>query len=198
MLRCALHDVQALLNMPYSLDQLLNTIDSGQCPKYLYFWGHQRSKSGDVTASCFSQWWVAPFVIEDITYPTAEHWMMAQKARLFDNEDVFKRIIAAKTPAEAKNLGRQVRGFDEARWNAQRLDIVVRGNYAKFSQHSELREFLLNTKERVLVEASPVDRIWGIGLAADDERAANPRRWDELNLLGFALMEVRGQLTSTM
>lgn len=181
--------------MPYTLDWLLTTLDTGQRPKYLYFWGHQRSKSGDITASCFSQWWVAPFVIDGITYATAEHWMMAQKARLFDdNEDVFQRIIAAKTPAEAKSLGRQVHGFDDATWDTQRLDIVVRGNFAKFSQHPELRDFLLHTKDRVLVEASPVDRIWGIGLAADDERAQNPRRWDGLNLLGFALMEVRDKL----
>jgi ribA/ribD-fused uncharacterized protein len=180
--------------MPYSLDWLLTTIESGPRPKYLFFWGHQPSKSGAITATCFSQWWVAPFVVEGVRYPTAEHWMMAQKARLFGDEDVFQRIIAAKTPAEAKKLGRQVRGFDEAAWNAQRMDIVVRGNFEKFSQHPELREFLLTTQERVLVEASPVDHIWGIGLAADDERAADPRRWDGLNLLGFALMEVRDQL----
>ncbi|MDO7877503.1 NADAR family protein [Hymenobacter sp. ASUV-10] len=180
--------------MTYTLDWLLTVIDSGQRPKYLYFWGHQRSKSGDITASCFSQWWVAPFVIDGVSYATAEHWMMAQKARLFDNEDVFQRIIAAKTPAEAKSLGRQVRGFDDAAWTAKRMAIVVRGNFAKFSQHPELREFLLNTNNRVLVEASPVDRIWGIGLVADDERAADPRRWDGLNLLGFALMEVRDRL----
>ena len=180
--------------MPYTLDQLLAQIETGLRPKYLYFWGHQRSKSGAVTAACFSQWWVAPFVIDGVTYATAEHWMMAQKARLFGDEEVFERIIAARTPAEAKNLGRQVRGFDDAAWNARRMAIVVRGNREKFAQHPELREFLLNTHDRVLVEASPVDRIWGIGLAADDERAADPRRWDGLNLLGFTLMEVRDRL----
>jgi ribA/ribD-fused uncharacterized protein len=180
--------------MQYTLDWPSTSLESGQRPKYLFFWGHQRSKSGAITATCFSQWWVAPFVIDGVTYATAEHWMMAQKARLFGDEATFQRIIAAKTPAEAKSLGRQVRGFDEAKWNAQRMEIVVRGNREKFTQHPELREFLLNTNNRVLVEASPVDRIWGIGLAADDERAANPHHWDGLNLLGFALMAVRDML----
>ncbi len=91
-------------------------------------------------------------------------------------------------------MGRQVKHFEEALWNAERSAIVARGNAEKFGQHPDLREFLLNTRERVLVEASPVDSIWGIGLAADSERAANPRRWNGLNLLGFALMEVRDQL----
>jgi ribA/ribD-fused uncharacterized protein len=84
-----------------------------------------------------------------------------------------------------------VRGFDEATWVAHRFDIVVRGNRAKFTQHPTLHEFLQNTAPRVLVEASPVDRIWGIGLAQDDPDAHDPNRWRGLNLLGFALMEVR-------
>ena len=120
--------------------------------------------------------------------------MMAQKALLFNDLEIFNQIIAAKSPAEAKALGRQVRQFDEATWNRQRSAIVVRGNLEKFRQHPDLQEFLLSTKERVLVEASPVDRIWGIGLAADSERAENPKQWQGLNLLGFALMEVRDLL----
>jgi len=73
-------------------------------------------------------------------------------------------------------------------------DLIVAGNMAKFGQHPDLREFLLGTGDRVLVEASPRDRIWGIGLAAGDERATSPDDWLGLNLLGFALMEVRHQL----
>lgn len=120
--------------------------------------------------------------------------MMAQKALLFSDLEIYTQIITAKSSAEAKALGRQVRQFEEDVWNGQRSAIVMRGNLEKFRQHPDLREFLLNTKERVLVEASPVDSIWGIGLAADSERAANPRHWNGLNLLGFALMEVRDQL----
>jgi ribA/ribD-fused uncharacterized protein len=91
-------------------------------------------------------------------------------------------------------LGREAAGFDEQRWVDCRFEVVVAGNLAKFGQHPRLREFLLGTGDRVLVEASARDTIWGIGLAADDGRAARPEHWRDLNLLGFALMEVRHQL----
>ncbi|SDW42628.1 hypothetical protein SAMN05421504_101547 [Amycolatopsis xylanica] len=104
------------------------------------------------------------------------------------------KIRKASHPNEAKTLGRQITGFDEQAWTKHRHDIVVAGNLAKFGQNAELKTFLLNTGDRVLVEASPLDRIWGIGLAEDDERAADPNRWLGLNMLGFALMEVRERL----
>jgi ribA/ribD-fused uncharacterized protein len=94
----------------------------------------------------------------------------------------------------AKALGREVRGFDEQRWAERRFGIVVDANMAKFGQHPELREFLLGTGDRVIVEASPRDRVWGIGLAAGDDRAQSPDQWLGLNLLGFALMETRDRL----
>lgn len=90
-----------------------------------------------------------------------------------------------------------MRGFDEARWLAHRFDLVVEGNFAKFTQHPDLLRFLLSTGDRVLVEASPVDAIWGIGLAANDPQSADPARWQGLNLLGFALMVVRDRLVRT-
>ena len=119
---------------------------------------------------------------------------MAAKARLFGDHDAVPRIQAARTPAEAKSLGRLVRGFDEQAWAARRFDLVVEGNVAKFGQDAALRGFLLATAQRVLVEASPRDRIWGIGLGAANERATDPGQWRGLNLLGFALMEARDQL----
>ncbi|MGJ5203315.1 NADAR family protein [Bradyrhizobium sp. HKCCYLR20261] len=97
-------------------------------------------------------------------------------------------------PSQAKKLGREVRGFDDARWTAHRFDIAVRGNVAKFGQNPPLGQWLRSTAEAVLVEASPVDRIWGIGLAADDPRARDPLTWLGLNLLGFALMKARAAL----
>jgi ribA/ribD-fused uncharacterized protein len=130
-------------------------------------------------------------MVDKVKFITAEHWMMAQKALLFDDQEIYDKIIIAKSPAEAKALGRQVRNFDETTWNNKRFEIVVRGSLEKFTQHKDLNEFLRNTKEKVLVEASPVDRIWGIGLTADSDKAENPKRWNGLNLLGFALMEVR-------
>jgi ribA/ribD-fused uncharacterized protein len=177
--------------MTYDLDWLTENFEKGNRPKYLFFWGHQKSKSGEITASCFSQWWHSPFIVDKITFATAEHWMMAQKALLFGDKESYDKIILAKSPAEAKALGRHVRNFDETIWNDKRFEIVVSGNLEKFKQHNDLKEFLLNTKERVLVEASPEDKIWGIGLTADSDKAENPKRWNGLNLLGFALMEVR-------
>ena len=171
---------------------LTSAIEAGQRPRWLHFWGHRPARDGSVTKSCFSQWWEGhPFDAGGVTYPTAEHYMMAEKARLFGDSAVAEQVIATPHPNAVKKLGRQVANFDEARWTAERFAIVVRGNHAKFGQHAELRAFLLGTGDRVLVEASPVDRIWGIGLAADDPAAEDPRRWRGLNLLGFALMEVR-------
>ncbi|WP_229217079.1 NADAR family protein [Dyadobacter luteus] len=117
--------------------------------------------------------------------------MMAQKAMLFGDLDTYDRILNARTPAEAKDLGRKVKNFDEDVWNKERINIVIQGNLQKFGQNKNLKDFLLNTKDRVLVEASPVDTIWGIGLAADDVKTENPSKWDGLNLLGFALMTAR-------
>ena len=162
---------------------------TGARPKFLFFW-----KEPDLDPGCLSQWWPAPFVVDGVTYPTAEHWMMAGKARLFEDAATLEKVLHAPTPAAAKSLGRAVRGFSEERWAAARYEIVVVANLAKFSQNDDLRRFLAATGTRVLVEASPLDRVWGIGLAEDDERATAPSRWRGSNLLGFALMEVRERL----
>ncbi|MDF2258051.1 NADAR family protein [Streptantibioticus ferralitis] len=170
-------------------------VASGVTPKYLMFWGHRPKRDGSLGAGCLSQWWPAEFTVDGVRYPTAEHWMMAGKARLFEDEETAAAVLAAGHPNEAKTLGRQVRGFDEELWARHRWHLVVEGNVAKFGQDPALRDFLLSTGSRVLVEASPLDRVWGIGLAADDERAPDPARWRGLNLLGFALMETRSRLS---
>jgi ribA/ribD-fused uncharacterized protein len=175
-------------------EALIRAVRAGARPKYLFFWGHQPLPGGEIGKPCLSQWWTAPFILDGDRYPTAEHSMMAEKARLFGDEETRARILKAPNPGAAKRLGREVRGFEESRWAEARFEIVVRGNREKFGQHPELREFLLGTGKRVLVEASPVDRIWGIGLAAADPRAEHPEQWRGLNLLGFALMEVRSLL----
>ena len=180
--------------MTYSTTWLLEQLAQGQRVKYLFFWGHQPSKDGTVTKSCLSQWWRADFVVAGITYHSTEHWMMAAKARLFDGEEILGRILAAPSPAEAKKLGREINGFVPEVWEEHKYEIVKAGNLHKFGQHKDLARFLLATSDRVLVEASPVDTIWGIGLAADSADAKDPARWQGPNLLGFALMEVRDQL----
>lgn len=175
-------------------ESLKAAVAGGWQPKYVFFWGHRASKDGSVSKSCFSQWWPSPFEIDGVSYASAEHYMMAEKARLFEDEASCQAILRAATPSEAKKLGAQVGGFVEATWLKHRFEIVVRGNQARFTQNPELGEFLRNTGDRVLVEASPLDRIWGIGLAEDDPRCQHPDQWQGLNLLGFALMEVRAHL----
>jgi len=158
------------------------------------FWGHRPTASGAVGPGCLSQWWPAEFTVDGVTYPTAEHWMMAAKARLFGDDEGLAAVLAARSPAVAKAAGRKVRDFHEQKWADERYDIVVTGNLAKFRQHEGLREFLLGTGDRVLVEASPYDRIWGIGMGPNNPDVAHPLRWRGLNLLGFALMDVRERL----
>lgn len=172
------------------LEDLRSRFNTGEKLKYVFFWGHQASKNS-ITAACFSQWYAAPFVIDGQRYPTAEHFMMAEKAALFGDQATRKQVLQAPNPGAAKALGRQVRGFDETTWLEERFAIVTRANGAKFTQNPDLGQFLRQTGSRVLVEASPVDRIWGIGLAQDDEKVSNPNLWRGLNLLGFALMRVR-------
>lgn len=177
--------------MKYSINWLKSQLEKGLAFEYLFFWGHTAKTEGIIDKSCFSQWFPSPFVIDGISYATAEHWMMAQKARLFKDEESFQKIITAPKPADAKALGRAVSNFDPATWEASSFSIVVEGNKHKFLQNEELKKFLLSTADKVIVEASPPDKIWGIGLPQDAPGAQDPFTWQGTNLLGFALMEVR-------
>lgn len=178
-----------------SVGDLTRQVRAGARPKYLFFWGHRPRADGNLGAHCLSQWWPAKFESDGRAFGSSEQYMMWRKAILFGDSERASAILKAPSPAQAKALGRQVEHFNEATWVEHRWAIVVAASVAKFSSHPELRGFLINTSGRVLVEASPVDRIWGIGLAADSEFVAIPQRWRGLNLLGFALMEARDQLT---
>ena len=181
-------------NMKYSMDTLQNDFRAGKKIKYLFFWGHQPSADGSITKTCFSQWWKSDFTIDIEDYCCMEQYMMAEKARLFEDKEILEEIMKSKHPKQIKELGRKVRNFDEEVWKKKRYSIILNGNYAKFLQNEELRQFLIQTQNRVLVEASPYDKIWGIGMSADNEHIENPLEWQGLNLLGFALMEVRDEL----
>jgi ribA/ribD-fused uncharacterized protein len=169
--------------------ELTRLQNEGARLKFLFFWGHQTPGRGYL-----SQWWPSPFTVDGTTYATAEHYMMAGKARLFGDEETAAAIIAAPHPRRAKDLGRRVRNFDERTWRDNRVAIVTRASEAKFGQNKDLRDYLLDTGDRILVEASPLDRIWGIGLTADDPRAEQVSSWRGQNLLGFALMTARASL----
>jgi ribA/ribD-fused uncharacterized protein len=179
--------------MKYNIDWLLELKDEMNLD-FLMFWGHQRSKDGSTIKTCMSQWWPSPFIENGIIYQTAEYYMMGKKALLFDDQEIFEKILTKKSPKDVKDLGRKIRNFDADNWDAHKFDIVKQGNLLKFSQNEKLKSFLLQTKNKILAEASPVDAIWGIGLAEDHLDAKNPKNWKGLNLLGFALMEVRDEL----
>ena len=171
---------------------------SGEHFEYLYFWGHKTDPwDTRITKACLSQWYPSPFVVDGINYPTAEHWMMAAKARLFKDEKVLAEILATPDPREAKALGREIRKFNQDIWRKNCRRLVTEGNIAKFGMNENLGHFLNATGSKILVEASPDDVLWGIGMTADDPKAKNPKTWEGENLLGFSLMDFRDNLRAT-
>jgi ribA/ribD-fused uncharacterized protein len=180
--------------LPLDVYALRHAVEAGAKLRYRHFWGHTPRADGQLSEALFSQWWRCTFEVDGQAYTTAEQLMMAGKARCFGDDEALAQILATDDPAEVKRLGRTVRGFDEKVWAAQRFELVTRGNVAKFGQEPSYRAYLLATGDDVLVEASPHDKIWGIGLGVEDARAADPRKWQGKNLLGFALMKARATL----
>jgi ribA/ribD-fused uncharacterized protein len=148
-------------------------------------------------ASPFSQWYPCSFTVGEHTFNCAEQYMMYGKALLFDDAAVGREVLAADHPRQHKALGRKVKRFDAGMWNREREGIVLAGNRAKFTQNPELHALLLATQGTTLVEASPYDKIWGIGLAASDPRAQDPTQWKGQNLLGKVLTTLRDELLAS-
>lgn len=151
--------------------------------KYIFFWG-----------GIYSQWYRSIFVVDSIEYQCAEQYMMAEKARTFGDEVNLQKILSVDDPKKQKKWGRTVKNYDDDIWSRVRFDVVVRGNYAKFSQNEYLKKQLLATGDKIIVEASPYDKIWGIGLSEYDERCLYEAYWKGQNLLGKAIMKVRDML----
>jgi len=180
--------------MIYDIERLRRDYREGRAYGFLFFWGHTPPADGSADKSCLSQWWRSEFVLDDTVYSCAEQYMMAEKARLFGDEETLRAILGAENPKEMKAFGRKVANFDQTLWESKRYDIVKRGGLAKFSQNPVLRDFLKSTGNRILVEASPQDRIWGIGMEQSNPEANDPLKWRGSNLLGFALTEARDEL----
>lgn len=193
-LRAAELDVDVFRGAPNTPSHSAHAAAALAAPELLLFWGHKPFAPGVIGPECLSQWYPAPFVISGDRFPTAEHYMMHRKALLFGDSVTAASILRCGSAASAKELGRSVRAFDERAWNAHRMRIVVEGNLAKFIQNKACAAYLLGTQPALLVEASPYDRIWGIGLGPNDPRARDPRQWRGDNQLGNALMAVRAQL----
>ncbi len=141
-----------------------------------------------------SNWYPAQFTVNGVTFCNNEQFMMYCKAKLFGDEEIAKKILQASNPREHKALGRKVKGFSEDVWNAKCELYVQKGCHAKFSQNPHLLRALSDTEGTELVEASPFDRIWGVGLAASDPRIMDKANWLGRNRLGNVLMRVRDEL----
>jgi ribA/ribD-fused uncharacterized protein len=144
----------------------------------------------------FSQWHPSPMEIDGVWYNCAEMYMMAEKARLFKDDETLAKIMSAVDPSDQKRYGREVKGFDKEKWDAVAKDIVYKGSMAKYTQNPDLKRDLLATVGTTLVEASPKDNIWGIGLAKTDSRALDRSTWRGKNWLGETLTKVRDDIIS--
>lgn len=162
--------------MKYTLKELKAAYSYSNPYRFMFFNGHHPAQDGRMSSSCFSQ----------------------MKAKLFGDMTRLNLIMTATHPSQHKAHGRKVVGFNDEIWKQSRYKIVLEGNLAKFSQKPDLRKFLLSTCGSILVEASPYDRIWGIGLSAHDVLAKDIYAWKGENLLGFTLMEVRDILAKNV
>lgn len=176
--------------MAYNREILLQMKANWRNSDFVFFWGHTDRGEG-LTKACLSQWFPCFFVVDGQYYNCTEQYMMAEKARIFSDEEIRQQILAEYSQLAMKKLGRKVRNYDDVTWKEKRFDVVVKGNIAKFSQNEKLQNFLLSTGDKILVEASPKDTVWGIGLDESSPEAIQPSKWKGDNLLGFALMEVR-------
>ncbi len=142
----------------------------------------------------FSQWFASEFTVLITTYNCAEQYMMARKAIQFNDVESWRAILKADNPRLQKALGRQVHCFDAKVWATVCRKIVYDGNYAKFTQNETLKQILLDTGDNELVEASPYDTVWGIGLGEEDPDRFDKSKWKGTNWLGEELMRVRTAL----
>jgi ribA/ribD-fused uncharacterized protein len=154
---------------------------------YVFFWG-----------GIYSQWYASPFVSDGRSFSCAEQYMMYHKAQTFHDSDAANAIMNTQNPKEQKALGRQVRNYDDTKWREVARDIVYTGNLLKFGQNELLKNELMETGSRILVEASPMDRVWGVGLHETDDAILDPTKWRGTNWLGEALGRVREAFAASL
>lgn len=151
--------------------------------KFIFFWG-----------SIYSQWCPSPIVIDGVNYNCTEQYMMAKKALMFSDFDAYREIMLEKQPALQKAMGKRVKGFDKVIWEVYCRKIVYDANYAKFTQNKGMRDELMGTIGKEIVEASPEDKIWGIGMHETHPDIEDKSKWQGTNWLGEAIMQVRNTL----
>ena len=172
----------------YSKEKIIYKYASGQDLNFTFFW---KTSKGILDEGCFSQWQISHFSFRGIQYSSAEQFMMAHKAIAFNDRETLKEIMNESHPRKIKKLGRQIVNFNSDTWDKYKYCVALIGNYCKFDQNEKMKQILINTGDNIIVEASPYDKIWGVGLNATDSRIMNPFYWEGKNLLGFVLMKVR-------
>lgn len=172
-----------------NVKDLCERYNKGDKFSFSFFWGENYENG------FLSNWLPCEFIVDGVKYWCTEQYMMAKKAELFGDSEVQAEIMKSKNQKEIKDLGRKVRNFDSELWDKNKVRIVYEGNLSKFSQNETLKVKMLNTLDSILVEASPYDKIWGIGRSVKDGTVIkNPNNWYGENLLGFLLMDVREAL----
>ena len=178
--------------MKYTKEDLMREVNVTD--KYVAFWGSAFSNFYPCEIHVTNDWWDRPV---DLHFKSSEQYFMWLKATYFDDQETADKILEAKTPKEAKALGRQVKNFDDEEWAGIREDAMWNAVYAKFSQNEDLKELLLadEFKGKIFVEGNPVDGIWGVKVAWDDPKIADEANWNGLNLLGATLVNVRTEFS---
>ena len=160
--------------------EIVTRYNNGEDLDFVFFWG-----------GYLSNWFESAFEIEGITYFCVEQYMMAMKAKTFNDSITLQKIMCSNDQKEVKQLGREVKNYIDEVWVKERIKVVYDGNLSKFTQNEGLKNYILHTNDKVLVEASPYDKIWGIKLGKDNPLVNNPNNWLGENYLGFTLMAVR-------
>lgn len=147
---------------------------------FVCFWGGE-----------FSNWYKSPFIHKGIEFNCAEQYMMYKKAEMFNDKDSMEKVLRTKNPRDQKALGRLVKNFDQKTWEESAVDIMIEGLLCKFRQNKTLEKILLDTNDKIIVEASLYDIVWGVGMSVDDPNIEDPSKWKGKNLLGITLMKTR-------
>jgi len=158
----------------------MKTANYYETDTHIYFYG-----------SIYSQWAMRDMIIDEEQYNCNEQFMMYKKAELFGDDHALKHIMSACNPSVQKSWGRKVKNFDKDKWETIARDVVYKANYAKFSQNKDCLDRLMASGDKIIVEASPYDCIWGVGLRCDDPKVLDSKNWRGANWLGEAIMKVR-------
>lgn len=154
---------------------------------YVFFWDGP-----------FSNWYPAIFHMDTgnaqydaVRFSSSEQAMMFFKAHAFDDVESAAAILATQSPREQKAIGRAVKNFDSKIWDSVCIDVVTRILVCKFRASPYLKDVLLNTKNKHIVEASPFDTVWGIGMGVKNPDILDVSAWKGKNYLGICLMHTR-------